>query len=423
MEYKTVDKELIEILKIKNLSSIKITNIANPKNTDLHHSLLGVFVLADGKMYHYIQSDRYFDEFLAHIITQYRVEKTHHSIAISKELVPLFEGEDSLDDDLEEAHFQSMKGFSKSKIKYERKKIGFIYPLLVYELSKIAHIVHFEESYQSIQGYRFSYILQGIRNHQKVQFPVRIHILDDFHYEIEIDHYFKLGEGIKITMSFLDDKISVHWINQNQKVSGVHDISFHDDGAYEKAYLYLNGQCISYDSERIPASFLSKQDELQNSLEMFGVNGNFQVIPLPWGDFHFVEVTTENLDDGQQEINRRHLNLSSFEENVFLTYSKVSTIQSLSSRYKIKLGGRRSFHHAILPELDDDYGIIETKFYPVLFAKSGYKLHLENLCFYEYFLGTEKQSSMPIPHLEETDLGYQLLEEQEFQKILKRGEL
>ena len=431
MQYKVIDKELIDIRSLENITDIQISNILNPSYKSINTSLLGIIATADRKMYHYIQTDRYFEEYLKRLLEEYHKEKEEHPIKISKELIPIFEQQLSLPEEEEINHYLQLPGFKEQKIKYQRTKIDQIKKILFYELQSIKQVIDTEETYKGIIGYRNQFKLLGTKNKNEIEYPIRIESIDDFNHNIFIENFFSPGNGLEIRISFRGDKTSISWKNEISTLSGYHDIEFRKDNAYEVAAMYENGECIFIDSKYLTGEDIKEKEtqEINNMLNLFNVKGDFKAIKLPWGDFHLQEEKEEVTEEEQEKKSLRNLDLVIDEKNSYLTYLQKTKVKSKKTGYLLAIDGRQSFHHALMKDLEDNYGIIETRFYHVPYAKSKYKLQLEDYYFYETF-ETEKNSFKeldeveinPIEHLEEKDKGYQLLKRREMKKIEKRGE-
>ena len=429
MQYTILDKELIKIRNIKNIDQIIITNISNPSHESRNASLLGIIVNANSMFYHYIQTDHYFDEYLKHIIEQYQKEKEIRPIQVSEELIPILEGKETLEEEIEISYYLNQPSFEYQKIKYPKFKINQIKKLLFRELNNISLLTKKGEVLQEIVGYRDRFGLIYERNGNKGYYPIHIEEVDDFLWKIKIENYFDSANGLELNITFKGYKTQIKWKKDDYTLSAIHEIEFQEDSAYETAILYQNRECIYLNKEKLEEATKEEKQRIKNILSLFHVEGNFHITKLPWNDYHLTEETKETLPTTQEKKKIRNLDLIMDKKNIYLAYNQKTKIKSYETGYELVTDARKSFHHAIKYNLAEDYGIIESKFYPLLLARSKYKNQLENRYTYELFKCDEfsleeikEVDPKPIPYLKEKDLGYKLLEKRELRKIQSRGE-
>lgn len=431
MKYTIMDQELIDIKNLENIESLSLFNIPDFREKKKENrALLGIIAFTKGKTFSYVQTEKYFDIYLNKLIEQYNKEKENKNIIIDKELLPIFENKEQIPEDEELKLFLSLPNFKQQKICYEKTKIERIKNILFYELNQIKKLTNQDEIYNKITGYREQFEISGIKNNEYINHLISFEMEDDFNYKVKINNFFSTGNGLNIAISFKGNKTVINWISENKLLSGSHEITYNNELAKEEAYIFSNGKCIFYDTNKISTEPNDKDlKQIKNYMNLFNVSGNFKIVKLPWNDFHLQEEANEELENNQDKKEEKELDLSITDNYAYLNYQQQSTITSKTSNYQVKTDGRKSFHHAILGDLEDNFGIIETKFYALPFTKSNYKLKLEDNYFYQYFetkktslQDLEEVDAKKIDNLEEKDRGYKLIKKRELNKILKRGE-
>lgn len=406
MQLHSMDKELVEIYNIRNLESIKVSDLV------LHSSgktliIPTILIIYDGfKMLHLSARDKYFDIFVKKVVEVYRDEKNN---ILEDFLTDPFRLHSKIDCDshsasiLEEGNLADTKEFYKfyrdkdaydGSLLFQNNEVKRLIAIVKYHIEQIFsmtnHIINIDKE---VSGYRDNYLLSGRLDGIEKIFPFSFNKINSKEYLFSVGGVYKDAVATDVDIRFEKDGIYVVTKVGKDLISSTE-------------YKIVNGAVKVINTvkkEDIIFSYYNKDlecvisDELDN-LKSLDYADNLNWYRLPWNALYGTKVSIENISETEKIIGIANKLIDGDEEGFIIreyqttSYKRNSTSSVEAESLVLDEASKTVLGSAIDTEnklfiietgFDDttrDYYTNSKYFYHAAYSKDGVKgIKTENL--------------------------------------------
>ena len=438
--YNLQSDKLLKINEIKDITSIGVYDIMNPKNFNSNVGILGLCVFCkDGRCFNYTQNEEEFVYFFETVRRVYESEKDNKNIYLddnAKYFLNSFEPALELDNIKSKI---GNVGTVNKKIYYNIKEVEMLYNILEYVLENFLSFLGRNVDIVDVKGIGSNFVLKMYENN----------VLKNLHFSFSKESDLKsicvfkgIIDGAKelyLEVSY-EDGIEVTFYDSNKVIVGSH--SFNRCSYTFVTELYINGERKLFNHDT-----LNKIDKDFQFLS--GEENNFDKLVLPWGDVILLN-ESETLED-QLLSDRRDIELSEnglivtkLEDAILSKKNVCNSFVYVSSNYnhvrvirqntivkslfgpnlfkldKVSIKTCEEFSVTNYYVVADNCVVKESYFVPSLLGSGVYKSDLEGRFFYKV-LSLNENELLEYNTVKEGVQGYQLLDENELKLILGRG--
>jgi len=437
--YNLQSDKYFEINDIKDISSIKIYDMINPKNPLVYSGVVGMIVFYNGgKSLNYIQGDEEFSYYFDTVRRIYDSEKNRRSILVDSETEYFLNSFNNDDINKIKAKVGNVGTFNK-KIYYKIKQVESIYNILEYVIENLMEFLGRNVDVVGVKGMGSNFVLKMYENN------VRRNLEFKFISESDLKHIciFKgIIDGVRelyVEINY-ENSIQVTFYDYKRSILGIH--SFDINSRSFVTQIYINSECKLNKYDRLNLSEV-------NSPYISDYENSYLKYMLPWGDMILLdekETTSEMILKDRKDIEfsaygvkvtnieDKVLELSEIKKSlIYVSSSKLHTsvirhnevIKSEDSPrlYKLnKITLRTCVERSITNYyVNGDYVVKETFFVPSVLGSGVYKSELEGKSFYKVYRVVDDKVYEEYNTVKEGVQGYQLLDSSELRLILGRG--
>lgn len=429
-----------KINELKNIISINIYDMINPKNIRAYSGVIGLIVFCEnGETLNYNENDKEFVYFFETVRRIYENEKNTRHIFIDEQTEFFL---DSLNPLTEIKNIKSQIGLigtSYKKIFYKTKELETEYNVLKYILENLMEFLgrNIDLTQMSGVGSNFSFKMLEDGIIKKLYFKYISHselkstlifrdIMNDFNeFYIHIDY----TNGLEIKFN-----------DSNNTLLGIHKIDKKSHSLITE--MYIEGECKLKKYTKLEAIDTEVYSEYLSEEE-----NNFKKFILPWKDIILIH---ESVEESETLLKQRQ-NIELTTEGVKVLKVSDETLKFEKSEEKFIYISERPNHIKIIrwcevtkteysPSLyklskislktqvetsitnyyivNEKFLVKETSYIPSLLGSGIYKSELEGRSFYQIIdLINDKEYNI----VKESVQGYQLLDENELKLVLGRG--
>lgn len=418
MELK-IDKEL-EIYNIKNLQCVSTYSLFNSKK----ESITGLLITYDGlgslKTLTYTSDEKEFKMFFEKVRSTYRKERLErdnfNKIQIDGDTL-LFLESNIYNESLEKLKEEIGEcGVNGKRIDYKIKEVELYFDIFKSMLEVFFKLLNRNVQILDLKGFSNYFVLICKENNLEVKLPFTIietsDILKKFVFPGIIDNkkelYFDINFGDKIVISLYDRSLKLKVVSE-----------FHFSSEYSSFIktVYVNGNVVDYSEEelesnttKIGTSF-SLIGNMSRSIKTDKVSDeNCEKISFVISDF---VLSRDLMHARQSEIKRERLD--------------VENHKHFKNKLSITIFEEKRITDFYFINGEENYIVKETTFIPCVLSSGIYKSDLAGKTFYKIYKVSGKNLE-DFGLLESVDVtiddsikGYQLFNESEIRKLLKKG--
>lgn len=439
--YNLQSEKYLKINDIKNISSIKIYDMVNPKNPQVYSGTMGLLVFyEDGNLLNYTQDEEEFVYFFETVRRIYNSEKKSRHIDIDNETEYFLDSLNPSEDiNVIKANVGSI-GTTNKKIYYKIKEVETHYNILEYVIENLMSFLGRNVDIVGVSGIGSNFALKMYENSFKKNL--------EFKYinksELKSICIFKgIIDGIKelyVEINY-EDGFQVKFYDYNKSIIGIH--RFDKNNCSLVTEIYINGECKSRKYDRLEKSDI-------NSPYLTFEENNYDKYVLPWGDMilqNEKENTSETVlkDRKDIELTENGIKVTNLEDKTlkFLEvrktfiyvysndlHSKVIRQEEVvkseysPSLYKLSRVTLKTCEETSITNyyvLNGKYVVKETSFVHSILGSGIYKSELEGKSFYKVYQVLDNKINEEYSIVKEGVQGYQLLDESELRLVLGRG--
>jgi len=380
------DEELIKIYNIRNIESIKLTDLVQSYDNKriIVPSLLVVY--DNGKVLNLCSRDKYFDVFVKKVRQVYNDEKENiledsltdpfnmsRTIDIDDRTKKILDGELEFKNELY-SFYENKKYYTESLI-FEIDEVKMMLNIVKYHLKEMFSKTDITLNFNNqISGYKTNYVINGSINGVNTIFPL-IYTKNDDEFIFEIGN---IVDDVKIKIYFRNDRIVVSGFVNKYKL-------FYEDNYFVSTsvvkrvtQLFIDSKLINYENKDLiecQNDFLNLTYDTPNNLKWF---------KLPWGGLYGINNEIENISEFEKSTQIYNIYLDVFndsfirKEHFCKNYKRNDTVSLLGQT--VVLDEVKS--NTIGVKIDGRMYLIETMFDKVNRPCGFYKLKFENRYFY-----------------------------------------
>ena len=391
MNYNVMEKDLMDINKIKNLEYVSFYDFTVPKkdgNIDRRVIAPALMIKADRNTLNYSVMDKYFVPFVHKVIAVYNKEKNKTS---EDDAVPTLMTERIVVDAkskaiLENASFlegKEITGFYNGKDGYndtlifqkdEVRSIMDIIRYVITDFSRFSDItVKLSDTYE---GYHDNYKINGEVNGKFTYLLIGYEKISDNDYQVSISN---LGEPCRpyiVDIHFLDSRISI--VGKYKDITITNEFRLEENGASYLYYAYRGGKPIVYDS-----GDLEEVEFNHKNLINLDHDNSFTWYKLPWNAYIGKNSIVKEIDPTTKVLTNQVMYLDMIDENFykreFYTKKLLREKTATQSRFLLTVDELRKITFGF--KIAEDNYLIETSFKKAL-GDGEYEAKYNNKYFY-----------------------------------------